>query len=64
MVIPDGGQVFSRFSKKKNSGLFQGQTKLVPNVCYNVFIRGVSRRWIEEVELLRKLDDGMRKIKD
>ncbi len=64
MVIPDGDKFSADFLKKKIQGYFKERQNLSPT-CAIMYSYGVyPEDGIDEVELLRKLDDGMKKIKD
>lgn len=64
MVIPDGDKFSADFLKKKIQSFFTDRQNLYPT-CAIMYSYGVyPEDGIDEVELLRKLDDGMRKIKD
>lgn len=64
MVIPDGDKFSADFLKKKIQSFFADRQNLYPT-CDIMYSYGVyPEDGIDEVELIRKLDDGMRKIKD
>lgn len=64
MLIPDGDKFSADFLKKKIQSFFKDRQNLYPN-CAIMYSYGVyPEDGIDEVELIRKLDDNLRKIKD
>lgn len=64
MVIPDGDKFSADFIKKKIQSYFKDRKSLYPNYAIMYSYGVYPEDGIEEAELIKKLDDGMRKIKD
>ncbi|MDD3436233.1 MAG: ATP-binding protein [Candidatus Gastranaerophilales bacterium] len=64
MVIPDGDKFSADFLKKKINGYFKDRKNLYPTYAimysYGVYPDDAA----DEVELIRKVNEGLRKIKD
>lgn len=64
MVIPDGDKFSADFLKKKIQGYFKDRKNLYSS-CAIMYSYGVyPEDGMNEVELIRKLDEGLRKIKE
>lgn len=64
MVITDGDKFSADFLKKKLQGFFKDRQNLYPNYAIMYSYGVYPEDGMNEVELIRKLDDNLRKIKD
>lgn len=64
MIVPDGDKFSADFLKKKIQGYVKENKNIYPN-CAIMYSYGVyPDDAIDEVELIRKLDEGLQKIKE
>jgi len=64
MVIPDGDKFSADFLKKKIQGFFKDRKNLYPNYAIMYSYGVYPEDGIDEVELIRKTEEGLRKIKE